>query len=473
LNHSLFTDSQYEQMAKEVQQVLAEIGFHVGHPRVHEAALREGCRESAVGRLLFDPTQIETVRQRLLAQYPPQSPSSLSSPMHPRGPLRAGFGNLTPKVYDYPSRQAVGGSARHLTDLTKFAQMEPRLTGIVLPVSRQDIAPQIEQLDSVVLMARLTDKTLGPVDTTLPESVPYLAAMAEVLGCDPAQFIGSCNCINPPLRLEDRTAETLIQRSRYHSLLMITSMPALGGSAPVDLHAAIVLGAAEIVGGLIIGTIMDPEAPLLGYIASTQLDMRTGNSTSSTPQTVQLDAGVYQLMERHFGGGTRVGGTGYISATHPGFQALAERFLKAQGYAGLVNHQALAYAGTGNLGNGGILSPEQYLLDLEMIEGLQALWATPNFSPPGDVLERLSEGALQANADFLTQEHTLEHYRDEMWDPRYFQRLTDTRTEEQLVARAHEDYRSLVNSYQPAAYSADVLKELTAILEKARTDLLS
>ena len=98
----------------------------------------------------------------------------------------------------------------------------------------------------------------------------------------------------------------MLQQSRCHATSMITPMPSIGGSGPVDIYGCVILGTAEIVGGLILSMIIDPEAPLLGYIACNQVDMLTGNGTSSTPQTIRVDAGVYQLMEMCFGGGTRV-----------------------------------------------------------------------------------------------------------------------------------------------------------------------
>ncbi len=465
----LFSEEQFDRMADDVRRVLSEIGYAVDHPVVKQLALQAGCRESAVGRVLFDGRQIADLRTRLLQEYAPAGQES--DRIHPPRELRASVGNLTPKYYDYARGQAVGGSLEALAEIVKFAQMEPRVAGITLPLSRQGASPALEQAESLLLMARLTDKPIGAVDVTVPESVPYLAEMGAVLGHAPAQFVGSCNCINPPLRLERRTAEVMLQRSRYHCRSMITPMPCIGGSGPVDICGSVVLGTAEIVGGLILSTIVDPEAPLLGYIACNQVDMRTGNGTSCTPQTVRVDAGVYQLMEHAFGGGTRVGGRSYINARRPGFQALFERFLKAVGYAALVDDHALGYAGGGCIENGSTISVEQFLLDLEVGAGLDALWTAPVVPPPGDVVARLRDGVLNAGGNFLETEHTLEHFRDEYWPARYFGCDTDTRTEKAVLDQCHAEYRQKVEGYQPASYPEATLRELERILVSARGKL--
>jgi trimethylamine:corrinoid methyltransferase-like protein len=470
----LFSDSQFDQMAEEVVGVLGTVGYSVGHQKVKEMALKAGCKESAAGRVLFSKRQIDELREELLRQYPrtPAKPGADEpSLIHPVRELRAGFGNLTPKYFDYVNDAPEGGNLARLIELIKFAQTEPRLVYITLPLSRQDVPPAIQELDSLVIMAKLTDKQIGSIDCTLPESVPFMAEMGEALGYKPADFVGTCNCINPPLRLEDRTAETMLIRARYHSQSMITPMPSLGGSGPADIYGTIILGTAEIVGGLILSMIIDPEAPLLGYISSNQVDMLTGNGTQCTPQVIRVDAGVHQLMEHAFGGGTQIGGRSYVNARRPGMQAVFERFLKAVGYAALVDQHALRYQGNGCLDNGSMISAEQFLLDLEILGGLDWLWTAPSTPPPGDAATRIQDVVMNGGGNFLETEHTLAHFRDEMWPASYFDCRTNTRSEKEILDRCHADYCEKVEHYQPASRPDDAIKELERILKRAKQQL--
>ena len=473
MNTAVFNDSEFEQMAGDVRRVLFDVGYAVDHAAVRDAALKAGCRESTAGRMLFCEEQVAELRARLLRQYPPPAPGQPEPDrMHVRRELRSGFGNITPKYYDYALGQAVGGSLAALTDIVKFAHAETRVSGITLPLSRQDVPPALEQLDSLVVMAKLTNKPLGGVDVTVPETVPFVAEMGAVLGHQPRHFVGSCNCINPPLRLEQRTAETMIQRRRYHAQSMITPMPCIGGSGPVDIYGSVVLGTAEIVGGLILSFIIAPDAPLLGYIACNQVDMLTGNGTSCTPQTVRVDAGVYQLMAHAFGGGTRVGGQSYINARRPGLQAVYERYLKAVGYAAYVHDHVVYYAGNGCIENGSTISPEQLLLDMEALAGLDALGTRPVVPPAGDAAERIRATVLSGGGNFLETEHTLEHFRDERWEASFFRADTRTRTEREILDQCHAQYRQRVADYTPASYPADTVRELESILARARRALL-
>jgi len=473
MNTALFPEAVFDHMAAEVRQVLFDVGYLVDHPAVKAMALRAGCRESPGGRVLFTEEQIGHLRDRLLAQYPPMTPGSPEpNLLHPRREQKFWLGNITPKYYDYAAGEAVEGNLENLTALVRFAHMHPQIAGITLPLSRRDVPPAIEQMASLVEMARLTDKPLGALDVTIPEAVPYVAEMGAVLGQNPTHFVGACNCINPPLRLEQRTAETMLQRSRYHSLSMITPMPCIGGSGPVDIYGSIVLGTAEIVGGLILSMIIDPEAPLLGYIACNQVDMLTGNGTSCTPQTVQVDAGVYQLMEHSFGGGTRVGGRSYINARRPGLQAVFERFLKGLGYANLVDRHMLQFQVNGCLDNGSMISPEQFLLDAEVFAGLDALTAAPTIPPANEAATRIRQVVLEEAGNFLTTEHTLTHFRDERWDARYFRCDTHTRSEQEILDQCHARFRQSQTDYQPAAHPPEIIRALEKILAEAEKKLL-
>ena len=466
MNGALFSGADLDRLAADVTRLLGEIGFVVDHPEARTSLLAAGCRESATGRILFDPGQIAELRPRLSAQGP-----AAPELVHPRRELRLGIGNITPKYYDYAAGRARGGDTAALVEITKFAQAEGRVRSLTLPISRQDVPPSLEQIEAVLVMARHTDKPLGGVDATMPGAVRWLAEMGQALGAPPADFVGACNCVNPPLRLERRTLETMLERRRYHSLCLMTSMPCLGGSSPVDIRGSVVLGTAEVVGSLIVAAILDPEAPLRGYIACTQIDMRSGLSTSSTPQTVRFDAGVYQLMRERFGGGTAVGGRSYISAKRPGLQAAVERFLKAVGYAALVDRGAISYAGNGNLDNGSVFCAEQLLLDFEVLGGLDCTFAAPEAPEADNAYERIRDLVSRDGANALTAEHTLEHYRDELWAARYTSGGLATPTEAETIARCHADFCATVGSYRPASHPPEVLRELERILTRARNAL--
>ncbi|MFH1476344.1 MAG: trimethylamine methyltransferase family protein, partial [Verrucomicrobiota bacterium] len=192
---------------------------------------------------------------------------------------------------------------------------------------------------------------------------------------------------------------------------------------------------------------------------------------SSTTQTVRLDATVYQAMEKCFGGCTLVGGRGYISAKAPGLQAMFERLLKARGYSLFVDNGGFGYGGTGNLENGSVFSPEQYMLDLEIVEALNHLVVAPRLPLPDDIVERIKSG-VASGGNFMADDHTLSHFRDELWESFCFGTALKTLTDAEIVEKCHAKYMEAIGSYKPACYPDRIIRQLREILQRAKTSFI-
>jgi len=137
----------------------------------------------------------------------------------------------------------------------------------------------------------------------------------------------------------------MLRPPRYHCRSLITPMPCIGASGPVDIHGTVVLGTAEIVGGLILSMIMDPEAPLLGYIACNQFGYAFRHGHLLHAADGARGRGRLPVDGPRFGGGTAVGGRSYINARRPGCRPCSSvsqgRWLRRTG-----GWQALGYAAT-------------------------------------------------------------------------------------------------------------------------------
>ena len=117
------------------------------------------------------------------------------------------------------------------------------------------------------------------------------------------------------------------------------------------------------------------------------------------------------------------------------------------------------------------MSAEQYLLDLEVMQASDGLGSEPLAPPVGEVVERLREGILEAGGNSLGLDHALRHFRDALSEPRYFQRLTDTRTETGIVERCPVDFAHRLGSYHPASHPPDLVRDLERVRERARRNL--
>lgn len=474
MKNKLYTDSQFEKMELEVRKLLKEVGYKVDHEEVIDLAVKAGCKISSRNRVLFNDSLINQLIVRLLEQYK----GSLSNDkemalIHEKVSLKTSFGNIAPKFYNYSKKIAEGGNLENFIDLVKFAHSDKRINSINLPVSRQDIYSKLEQIDSLACLIRNTDKKVGIIDVTHAQAIPFIVEIGECLGLKPQEIIGPCNCINPPMHLGLNSAQLMLAKKPYHLMSMITPMPSLGGSGPVDIYGCTILGAAEIVGGLILSMIIDPDALLLGYIASGHLDMRSTVTTSASPESIRLDSGIYQLMDKCFGGGTRVGGRSFVPATRPGLQAVFEKVIKMVGYSAYVDANAFNYSGLGIIDNGSMVSPEQFLIDMEIMEAMNSLFTYPKVPENEmDAFTRISDEIYSTGGNFFVSDHTLDNYKSELWEPGYLLRLVDTRKEEEILDQCHSDYEKAIRDYMPASYPEAVLREADKIYIKAEQTLM-
>ena len=107
-----------------------------------------------------------------------------------------------------------------------------------------------------------------------------------------------------------------------------------------------------------------------------------------------------------------------------------------------------------------------------MLAGLGELSAAPVVPPPGAAAARIREAVLNGDGSFIAEEHTLNHYRDEMWAALYFRCDTRTRSEREILDQCHAEYRRRVAEYQAASRPADVIREMERILRRAEAALL-
>jgi trimethylamine:corrinoid methyltransferase-like protein len=468
---NLFKESGLDELASKVRRLLRDTGYKIGSDALAELLRRKGLRQAASGRFVFDGKLIDEVSD-FQRKYPlgsrNQPPPSVSVPADV---FRLSFGNMVSKYYDYSSGRHATGKVEYFERLVKFAHQEGRVSGVSCPLSVVDYPPETWPLKSYLLMRELTNKTCGYIDPYSAPLVKYIAELCAIFK-GPGQesyFLDPCNCVNPIMSLEARTADVMLERAKHKVKSMITSMPTAGGNAPVTLDGTIVQAAAEIVGGIIISWIINPECELMGYISSSALDFKTAVTTQSAPETVLIDCGVIQLMNHAFGGNTTYGGASYVAAREPGLTAVYEKMFKSLAYSRILGDSP-RYAGGGVIDNGASISPEQLVIDMEISE---SVFSVKPLSVRNDSIEEvIAEVVDGGNMDFLSNEHTLNNYKKAFFEPVLFTRGTPS-GENEILKRAHDYFCGTADSYKGFdCGEPDKLKAGYEILRRAEKEIL-
>ena len=479
----MLKDTQIEELAEKVYALVGDVGIVVENDEVTAACLAKGCTQGPDHRIRVPAERIEEmVAFQKQTQDADEQDHNLIKTCGPdwthhltwtggqdafREAYRERFlmqaFDCGPTLLHDHAEQTVKPVNTDVFDMMmKFAQATPEI-GYTSMWYRQDMPAMIERLASLRRAMDLTDKFAG-IEAIYPEVVKYLKEISEILTDDPksSAYLAGSECMTMPLILEARSAEDILARKaagvhRYH----VASMPTLGVSTPATLAGSIVMSAAELLGGMAICWCVDPETDISARMICLTADMRNGNSTTFGPYFVQCNMGVRQMFNALWGGHCMVETFFSPTARRPGLQAVFENWYGTSCRQRWDNDSDIPYGGMGTLHNGGLGSPTQWMLDMEI---RKAQWAfkqdiavdadTLNFDEIVTVCEE--------RGTFLASDHTLRHCRELWTSPMFLSEDPGSAawngTEEVILDQCDAMWRDNLAKWEPPAWPEDKKK---------------
>ena len=468
-------------LREQTLSLVTEVGLKVDHEVVQQLLLAAGCTLAPDGRVRFPASLVAdfvALQQARQAEEQTAVPlqTSQAAPaacLRPSGLMGCAFGPGPTRYYDYASGQTLPVSTPLAADMMRFASATPEIARVA-PWFRQDIPHGASAVDDLVFALKLTRKTVG-LDALNPAEVKYLAEISEIVTgrSGDSSYVSGSQCMTPPLTLGRRAAQEMLERRKYNvPRFYVATMAMVGASTPVDLLSATALAAAEALAGLCAAYVIYPEAALGGTAATTVLDMASGNAAMNAPESALLDAGVKELFDAAFGGHVTAHVRYAPTAKVPGLQAVAENYFGALACSRLLDTPP-NYAGNGNLDMGGVGSPVQAMLDIEILKSLDWLDAGPGRCSERMSLEELSK-IVRAGGNFLASEHTLRNYRS-VWSPGLLLRQQPGAewdgTERSLLDRCNAQWQDNLCRYEPPDWEEGVVRALEGVLERAQAEL--
>jgi trimethylamine:corrinoid methyltransferase-like protein len=141
----------------------------------------------------------------------------------------------------------------------------------------------------------------------------------------------------------------------------------------------------------------------------------------------------------------------------------------------LTGNPEIPYPGMGTLDNGGVGSPVQFMLDMEIRKSQYALKEQIEVSDATLVFEEICQRTKSGEA-FLTSDHTLDHYR-ELWTSTLFplslpEKMGEIGDDQRILDQCEEKWRANVAKWQPPAFREDTKRALAGVLERAEKELI-
>jgi len=395
------------------------------------------------------------------------------------------YGFTTPSIYDYPDGRYRKPTVQDQIDMIKLGDALEPVKAVCAPFICGDFDPRIESAETARLLLLHTGKP-GWVSTASWREVKYLAEFAALaleaaseqrdaaFKTQPPMF-AHAYCTTSPLKLDTHPCEVLAEALKYRFPVNFAPMPILGGTAPITPAGGAVIAAAEILGCTTACSLVDPGVFYYATVIAGEMDMRTTQICYATPAAILTDALLHQLFRFKYGMVLNVE-PAYLEAKSPGIQAAFMKTYRQMAFAATVS----APLAIGLLDNGSAFSPTQAMLDLDMNQALYKLHQGIRVDGEALCLDLINTLAFCEQQAYIQTEHTLSHFRDVMWDTRYFDRsyrreecYRPEEADRSLLSRADEDWRRLVKQQRAPERSAAFRAELDRIVTAARAELLS
>lgn len=438
--------------SESVRQLLAQHGARVGGNIVRLP--REMVREA-----------IEQVRREFtLAARDP----SYSLAIPPANPLNTTSG-YAPFVHDLETDEKRSSTGRDLRDFAVLADYLDCVTFFWPLAMPTDGPPPLEELSALDISLRNIRKHVQcscSVGKTAGWQVRLAAAVAggeKELRENP--IFSAVSSPVSPLTFEKDAVEAMVVLAEAGIPVVPMNMALGGTTAPATIAGILVTANAEELATLVILKCAHPGAAMVYASDSGPADMRTGEVNYHAPEYPLTGAALVQ-MARYYGLPSMVahGSSEEMPVDLSSFERSMLRVLLSQA----TRTDLSSWMGSRESSISGSLAG--LVMDAEIYEHAAAYLRRFSADETTLAVEVIDE--IGPAGHFLSHKHTVRHFRKELWTGRLGDSLILNSGESTYASRAKEKVKEILDQHRVPPLDEDVLKEMDALMNEARRDIL-
>ena len=452
-------------------EILAEVGIGLPHVGLLQRMADNGFPIDPVKQVVFFPAaKVEEAVARWRSRTSAtQTDASLGGePETTEQPtIIGGLSGSAAIALDVDSGLARPATVADLEDSIRLSNQlafVPWASSLFTP---QDVPPRTEDLYILEAILRLSSKP-GDFHALYAANMPHMLEMHEVAhGAEEARrhsALGGRVFISSPLRYPpDALERAQMGLDLGFPPVFGAPMIVMGGTGPVTLAGSFALGTAEALSAAILTEICGGEPDF--EIQPISMDQRTGMGCYADPRTLLAACAKMDIAEYY--GFPRASVHVGLDASCPGIQAATERLFGTM--LRLFLARGTPHVRLGVLGpSGASASLVQAMIDVEVFYMLDAYLQGIQVDGERialDVIKRVGIGGT-----YLLEDHTLEHFREEMWAPTLFRRARDRPGKvatDDVPERAREELRRKLAAPDPHPLTEDQERELKKIVRRA------
>ena len=413
------SDQEIKVLHEQALRVLKEIGMRLPHPEALEL-MRQNGADIGDENVVRIPTRlveaaIESVPKRKEVTLFGRDPKhDVTFEKHDPG---LACMTMAVNVIDPHSRQKRPATNDDLAALTRMADQLENIRvngGLVTP---QEVPGDFNDWYTWATTIKNTTKhiTGGMLGARCVRDAAKMGAIA--LGDEKLfrerPFISGWVLTLPPFAIDTESLEALMEMSRWKIPVMLSSGPILGTSSPVTIAGTIAQAHAEILAGIVVAQLVNPGAPIIYTSFARGMDMKSGNVSMACPEFGILKAALAQMGK-------------YLDLPIRMPSMLRDsKVLDAQ--AGFETGMIATVTGLmADLMDGMQLDmdlvvdfPDLVFCD-DCMAAIRRMAAKLVVDEDTLALETMK--AVGPGGTFLSQDHTFQHFRSELWMPNLLER---------------------------------------------------
>lgn len=382
-----------------------------------------------------------------------------------------GMGSDTLYTYDPYTRELKRAAA---LDVARTAVIADKLEHIDYLMSLGIVYDVPQTVNDLVQFQQMVENSSKPICFTAHHrrNLLHILDMAAAVagGHDELRarpFVIHYSEPNSPLMLAEEATDKLLLCAEMNIPLLFTPGSMTGGTAPVTRAGAVVISNAESLSGLVLHQIKSKGAPIISGGNSMVMDLMTSICSYGAPE-FQLAIAAYTELYHYYK--IPVWGFAGCSDAH----VLDEQAALEATFSIMMN----AMAGTnlihdvGYLSNGLCGSCELVLLSDEIIGMVKRMLQGISVDPESLAVEAIDR--VGPGGHFLTDEHTLTHFRSEFWRPKLLNRdpleIWQSRGSVPLRERLNQRVKEILETHRAEDLAAEVKNRLAGIIHEAESE---
>ncbi len=448
-------------------RIMEEVGIVFSYAPAREILSKGGAKVDGQ-RVYFPQNMVENAIK--------MAPSSFT--LYARNPEKSVLINTENTVYAGPYGSPFimdmdrGRRTSKLDDFITICKLEHQMDNIDImshiPCEPQDVDMKVRTKVMLYQTMKHSDKPLMATVLDYEEAKENIEMAALAFGgieeIKEKPVVISIPCTLTPLSYDDKMAGAIIAYAQYRQPQLVNSLSIAGATTPATIAGTVALQNAEVLAGIVLAQLVSEGTPIVYSASASNADMRYGSLAIGTPEDALFSL-INGQLAKFYNLPCRISGAlsdSKCADVQAAYESMLTLSMAQMAGGNFILHSA------GIIDTYNTVSLEKMMFDDEIIGMIRRINQGVTVNEETLAFNVIKEVGPQG--EFLTHEHTFNHFKQEFYCPILSDRSNATQWEKNgaLTAeqRANARWKKLLEEYTEPALDKDVDREMIKFMEK-------